>query len=191
MDVAQQLALDSGPAAVTIRALSELTSMSNGALYHAFGSRAGLLGRAWLRDAQRMLAAQGDAVQTALDGGTPEAAVAAVVAAADAPAKFLLESPRAGKFLLTVPRSDLLGDADIPAEIADELTNLDKTLLDLFLRLSEAVWGRADRHTVSVIRDCVVELPTALLLRGRRTPDDIARARLAAAVRGVLSIDPP
>lgn len=190
MDVAQQLAVDSGPAAVTIRALSELTSMSNGALYHAFGSRAGLLGRVYLRDAQRMLAAQSVAVQAALDRGTAHAAMDAVVAAADAPAEFLLAYPRAGMFLLTVSRSDLLGDSEIPTEIADELNTLDKTLLDLFLRLSEAVWGRADRKTVAVIRDCVVELPTALLLRGRRIPDDAARARLAAAVRGVLSVDP-
>jgi hypothetical protein len=36
----------------------------------------------------------------------------------------------------------------------------------------------------------VVELPTALLLRGNRFPDEAARERLAAAVRAVLTIPP-
>ena len=38
-----------GPAAVTIRAISSATGVSNGAVYHTFGSRAGVLARAWLR----------------------------------------------------------------------------------------------------------------------------------------------
>lgn len=67
MDAAESLAVDSGASAVTIRAMSERTSISNGAIYHAFGSRAGLLGRVWVRDARRMLTLQNDAVTTALE----------------------------------------------------------------------------------------------------------------------------
>ena len=86
----------------------------------------------------------------------------------------------------------VLGDDDYEkAEIADELRTLDKTLGDLFIELSRALWDRADRRTVAIIRDCVVELPTALLLRGKHIPDSPARERLAAAVRGVLAIPPP
>lgn len=95
LDVAEALAVESGPAAVTIRALSELTSVSNGAIYHAFGSRAGLLGRVWLRGAQRMLTVQRGSVDDALATGT---AVDAIVAAADAPARFLLDHPTADSF---------------------------------------------------------------------------------------------
>lgn len=36
----ESLAARSGPAAVTIRAVSEATGASNGAVYHGFGSRA-------------------------------------------------------------------------------------------------------------------------------------------------------
>ncbi|PRC47334.1 TetR family transcriptional regulator, partial [Mycobacterium sp. ITM-2017-0098] len=97
LDVAEELAVTAGPAAVTIRALSEATTMSNGALYHAFGTRAGLLARAWVRAAQRFLQLQRDAVEQALGGG-PNAvdeavAVEAVVAAALCPAAFHDQNP--------------------------------------------------------------------------------------------------
>lgn len=192
MDAAEVLAVESGAAAVTVRALSELTTMSNGAIYHAFGSRAGLVGRVWLRAAEQFLAVQRDAVDVALTGGdgSYESAVEAVVAAADAPARFLLERPVQGGFLLTVDRRELLGSDDLPDDLARALRGLDGSLARLFVELSQAVWQRSDRDAVSVIRDCVVELPTALLLRGKRIPNAAIRERLAAAVRAVLSLTP-
>ncbi|MET9028901.1 helix-turn-helix domain-containing protein [Nocardia sp. NPDC004168] len=185
MDAAERLAVDSGPAAVTVRALSEAASVSNGAIYHAFGSRAGLMGRVWLRAAQRFLTLQREAADRALAHG---GAVEAVVAAADAPAEFLVQQPVSGRFLLTVPRRELLGSSEIPDDIAEQLRRLDQTLTELFVNLSRGVFDRADREAVAVIRDCVVELPTALLLRGRRSPDTAVRQRLAAAVRAVLAV---
>src|SRR5699024_481987 len=62
---------------------------------------------------------------------------------------------------------------------------------DLFVKLSRALWSRADRAAVDVIRDCVVELPNALLLRGRRTPTPAARERIAASVRAIVALGPP
>ncbi len=166
--------------------------MSNGAIYHAFGSRAGLVGNVWLRAAEQFLAVQREVVDGALSGSAGrEAAVEAVVAAADTPARFLLDHPVRGRFLLTVSRHELLGSDDLPADLDRALRSLDSTLVKLFIDLSHAVWSRADAGAVSVIRDCVVELPTALLLRGNRTPEPDVRFRLAAAVRAVLSIPPP
>ncbi|TSE01582.1 TetR/AcrR family transcriptional regulator [Skermania sp. ID1734] len=193
MDAAERLAVESGASAVTVRALSEATNVSNGAIYHAFGSRAGLVGRVWLRAAQRFLDLQREAVEQAFRlGENPQAsAVDAVVAAADSPARFLLEFPVAGRFLLTVRRDELLGASEIPDEIAVDLRMLDRTLVELFVRLSRALWDRSDREAVAVVRDCVVELPAALLLRGRRTPDPAVRERLAAAVRAVVTLPPP
>ena len=192
LDVAERLAVSSGPAAVTIRALSEATSVSNGALYHAFGSRAGLLGRAWVRAAEQFLQLQCDAVEEALGSGEPghEAAVAAVVAAALCPALFFDQNPTSAQFLLTVSRSELLGSGEIPTDVATQLRQLDKALGKIFVRLSCSLWGRKDRQALAVIHDCVVALPTALLLRGNRTADVSARERLAAAVRAVLTIPP-
>lgn len=192
MDAAEKLAVDSGPAAVTVRALAEATSVSNGVIYHAFGSRAGLMGRVWLRAAQRFLTLQREAVDRALTAGnSPADAIEAVVAAADTPAEFLLQQPVSGRFLLTVPRRELLGSSEIPDDIAGDLRQLDQRLAELFVTLSRGVFDRTDREAVAVIRDCVVQLPTALLLRGRRTPDPAVRARLAAAVRAVLAAPLP
>ncbi|SDU24459.1 TetR/AcrR family transcriptional regulator [Gordonia westfalica] len=192
LDAAEALAVESGPAAVTVRALSDLTSISNGAIYHAFGSRVGVVGRVWLRAAERFLTAQRVAVDAVLDTGHDrETAVEAVVAAADTPARFSLDHPASGRFLLTVNRDELLGSADLPDDLAGDLRQLDQALVEPFVTLSRALWARADRHTVEIIRDCVVELPTALLLRGRRTADEAVRARCAAAVRAVLALDPP
>ncbi|MFJ1457356.1 TetR/AcrR family transcriptional regulator [Nocardia sp. N2S4-5] len=192
LDTAERIAVESGPAAVTVRALSQATLVSNGAIYHAFGSRAGLTGQVWVRAAERFLELQREAVDKALAAGpAPRNAVEAVVAAADAPAEYLLRHPVSGRFLLTVDRAELLGAGDLPAEVAARLTALDKALTTLFVRLSRELWDRADRESVAVVRDCVVELPTALLLRGQREPDPPARARLAAAVRAVLALTPP
>ncbi len=192
LDTAERMAVDSGPAAVTVRALSAATSVSNGAIYHAFGSRAGLMGRVWSRAAHRFLDLQRAAVDHALAAGSgSEQAVEAVVAAADTPAEFLLRHPTSGRFLLTVSRRELLGSGEIGDDLAGEMRRLDQTLAELFTALADAVFDRTDREAVTVIRDCVVELPTALLLRGRRNPDSALRQRLAAAVRAVLAVPPP
>lgn len=194
LDVAEELAVTAGPAAVTIRALSEATAMSNGALYHAFGTRAGLLGRAWVRAAERFLQLQRDAVEHALDGApvaVDEAtAVEAVVAAALCPAMFHDQNPTSAQFLLTVPRDELLRAGDVPEGVTTELHQLDRALVTIFIRLSRSLWDRKDKQAVALIRDCVVHLPTALLLREKRTADPAARERLAAAVRAVLTIPP-
>lgn len=194
LDAAEELAVGAGPAAVTIRALSEATSVSNGALYHAFGSRAGLLGRAWLRAAESFLQLQRDVVEQALSGrdhaDDAASAVEAVVVAALCPALFSDRKPTSAQFLLTVPRGELLRAGEIPADVAEDLRRLDTALGELLVRLSARLWGRRDRQSVALIRDCVVHLPTALLLRGNRTADTAARDRLAAAVRAVLTIPP-
>lgn len=193
LDAAEQLAVDGGPSAVTVRAVAEATAVSNGAIYHAFGSRGGLVGRAWLRAAHRFLELQQAAVDSAFghaEAGDRAAAVAAVVAAADAPAAFAQEHPRSAKLLLDVRRDELLG-SDVPDDVADQLRQLDSVLVDLFIRLARALWGRADGAAVEVIEACVVGLPTGLLLRGRRVPNPAMRACLNAAVRAVLDLDPP
>ncbi|MEV0947055.1 helix-turn-helix domain-containing protein [Rhodococcus sp. NPDC049939] len=193
LDAAERLAVEGGPSAVTLRAVAGATAMSNGAIYHAFGSRGGLVGRAWLRAAHRFLDLQQKSVEQALaclpaDGRA--AAVDAVVAAADSPAAFAEHFPQSSRFLLTVRRDELLG-ADVPDEVSDKLSRLDSVLTELFTRLTLALWGRKDGRAVEVIESCVVGLPTGLLLHGRRSPDTAMRRHLEVAVRAVLDLDPP
>ena len=190
LDAVESLAVASGPAAVTIRAISAAVGVSNGALYHTFGSRSGLMGRAWLRAGRRFLAVQNDLVDKALSTTGPQAPVAAVVAAADAPAVFAEQHPDSSKVLLTVSREDLL-DSDLPDDVAIELRDLDRLLVGLLIRLAVNLWGRKDARAVDTITTCIVDLPTAILLRRDRLANPTAREHLRASVRAVLDIGPP
>ncbi len=186
LDAVERLAVESGHAAVTIRAISDAIGVSNGAVYHTFGSRAGLVGRAWLRAGHRFLGVQGELIDAALDGD----AAAAVVAAAEAPAVFAEQYPNSAQLVLTVRRDELLGP-DTPTEIATQLRDLDRLLVESMIRLARALWDRKDAAAVDVITICIVELPTAILLRRNRINDPDARERLRAAVRAVLAVGAP
>jgi AcrR family transcriptional regulator len=190
LDAAESLAVHSGPAAVTIRAVAATTGMSNGAIYHTFGSRAELLGRSWLRAARRFLAMQTELVEAHLDAVEPTAAIDAVVAAAETPVAFAERFADSSKLLLTISRDELIGD-ELPAEVAAELAGTDKLLVALMVRLARALWGRGDAAAVDVITTCLVDLPTAILLRRDRLSIPIAREHLRAAVRAVLAVGPP
>lgn len=179
LDAAEQLAVEGGVKAVTIRAVAERAGISNGAIYHAFGSRGGLVGRAWLRAARRFLSLQKQAVDAETDP------VRAVIAAADAPAVFSEQYPSSTRLVFEISRDELIGDA--PAEVQSELRALDIDLRDLLIRLSIAMWDRKDAGSVAVIEDCVVGLPTGLMLRRPLPPTIDTRRRLAAAVEAILS----
>jgi AcrR family transcriptional regulator len=180
LDAAEELAGEGGVKAVTIRAVSERAGISNGAIYHAFGSRGGLVGRAWVRAARRFLALQKQAVDA------EDEPVRAVIAAADAPAVFSEQYPSSARLILGTPREDLIGGA--PAEVQAELQALDTDLRNMLIRLSIAVWDRKDAASVAVIEDCVVGLPTGLMLRRPMPPTNDTRRRLAAAVEAILSV---
>ncbi|PXX71045.1 TetR family transcriptional regulator [Nocardia tenerifensis] len=186
LDAAESLAVRSGPAAVTTRAVSAATGVSNGAIYHTFGSRAELLGRAWLRAAQRFLALQSSLVTAAL---AEQDGVEAVVAAAEAPVVFAEKFPESSRLLLTVERAELLGE--VPESVATELAETDKVLVELMIRLSRHLWGRGDGRAVDVLTLCLVDLPTAILLRRNRFTNPLAREQLRASVRAVLALGPP
>ncbi|WP_026152475.1 helix-turn-helix domain-containing protein [Actinopolyspora halophila] len=200
LDVAERLVVDVGSERLTVRRLSADSGVSNGAIYHAFGSLAALRGRMWLRAALEFLDLQTRLIDEAL-GAAPTSgdAVEAVVAAADAPAVLAERRPAAARMLMTVRRQQLLGPG-LPEELADSLLGLDRRLVsEVLCRLASALWGRRDGSSVEVITTCVVDLPTALLRRAlsqvtadsavRITAD--VRARLATAVRAVLDREPP
>ncbi|MCP2296822.1 transcriptional regulator, TetR family [Nocardia amikacinitolerans] len=208
LDAAESLAVRGGPAAVTIRAVAAATGVSNGALYHTFGSRSGVLGRAWLRAARRFLAVQNELVEGAAgsegDSGVGESKSAAqqldsaanavrdeaIVAAAEAPSVFAERFPDSSRLLLTVSREQLLGE-DLPEDVAAEVRAAERALIDLLVRLAQRRWGRRDRRVVEVLTTCLVDLPTAILIRRERIAEPFAREQLRAAVRAVLAVGPP
>ncbi|GAA3801990.1 TetR/AcrR family transcriptional regulator [Amycolatopsis tucumanensis] len=178
LDTAERLVAEDG--AVSVRSLASAAGVSNGAIYHAFGSIAALLGRVWLRAATDFLDLQSELADAAV---SPEDAV---VAAAAAPAVFAERRPHAARMLLTVDKDQLLGPG-LPTELADALFALDKRVVALLVRLSRAMWDRRDAVAVGVMTTCVVDLPTAFFRRELDTSAD-HRDRLAAAVRAVLAV---
>jgi AcrR family transcriptional regulator len=190
LDAVESLAVESGPAAVTIRGVSAAVGASNGALYHTFGSRSGLLGHAWLRAGRRFLTVQNTLVDESLAKPGPQAPVAAVVAAADAPVVFAEQYPESAELLLTVRRKEVV-NSDLPDEITSEIRDLNRLLIGLMIRLAVNLWDRKDALAVDTITTCIVDLPTAVLLQRKRLGSATARAHLRAAVRAVLDVGPP
>ena len=188
LDHARRLWVEGGPGGVTIRGLAAESGVSNGAIYHAFGSRDGLLARIWVREAQRFLELQRAAVAAALDAGGPVADV--VVAAALTPAAYA-EHDEPGARLLLATTGDELADRDLAPQERAELRRLRRELGGLITDLGDRLWGRTDRAALTTVRYCVVDLPGALLLAPARLTDPVARHALELAVRGILSEPPP
>ncbi|MFF0545144.1 TetR family transcriptional regulator [Nocardia thailandica] len=189
LDAAEELAVTAGPAAVTVRAVAAATGMSNGALYHSFGSRPELLARTWLRAAHRFLAAQAEPLDRAVAAADRATAFEAVVDAAETPARFAGTHPASARLLLVLDRRILL-DGELSESTAAEIAGTEKALVDAMIRVARALWGRGDRRGVATITTCLVDLPTALLLRRDRLTDPLARRHLRAAVRAVLESGP-
>jgi AcrR family transcriptional regulator len=184
LDAAEELLVEHGRAGLTVRALSGRAGVSNGSIYHAFGTVEDVVASAWLRRAEEFLDLQRDGVDEGLARGD---ARAAVQAAADAPARLAEGNLRAARLLVALDRDELLTDA-VSGPVADRLRALDAALLYTLRVLARAARGRADAAAVDVITTCVVHLPTALLfpkIRAGGVPP-LTRAQLAAAVGAVL-----
>ena len=188
LDAAESLAVEAGPAGVTTRAVAAAAGISNGAIYHNFGSRTELVARTWLRAARRFLDVQTELVDAALADKAADP-VDAVVAAAQAPAVFYERRRQSAQLVWRVQRDQLLGP-DLPASLAAELKDLDRQLIDLMVRLSSHLWDRRDGAAVDAITVCIVDLPTAIILSRNRISNSWARDRLSAAVRAVLADEP-
>jgi AcrR family transcriptional regulator len=189
LDAAESLAVQTGPASVTTRAVAAAAGMSNGAIYHSFRSRGDLVAQTWLRAARAFLDVQSDLVDSALADSSADP-IAAVVAAADAPAVFFRLHPQSSRLLLRVDRDQLLGD-ELPQDVTTDLAALDRALIGLMMRLSVHLWKRKDAAAVDAITLCIVDLPTAILLSRNRIGSAWARDQLKSAVRAVLADGPP
>ncbi len=180
-----------GVPAVTIRAVAAASGMSNGAIYHSFGSRAELVARMWIRAARRFLDVQNELVDAALaDGPGGDAAVQAVVRAAEAPAEFAERYPASSRLVSVLRHDEVLG-AELPESVAAEVRAQHRGLVAVMRRLSAHLWHREDRRAVEVVTACIVDLPTALLLSRDRLADPDTRMRLRAAVRAAVTAGPP
>jgi AcrR family transcriptional regulator len=189
IDSAEELVAQDGIEALTIRALTKASGVSNGAIYRAFESRGGLLGCVWIRAERRFL----DLLTSLIEDvnsqpcGDP---LDAVYAAAETSLLYPEMYPGSAALLLTVRREEVVSQP-MPREIADQLDALDGELADVMSQLAAGLWERSDSGAVDLIATCIVDLPKWIALRGERYSLPILRDYLHAAVRSVLEVGPP
>lgn len=189
LDSTEDLVAQDGIEAVTIRALTKATGVSNGAIYRTFESRGGLLGRVWIRAEQRFLGQLTGFIEeaTARPGSEP---LDAVYAAAETSLLYPELHPGSAACLMTVHRHDVVNQP-MPREIAEQLQALELQLTDVMAQLAEALWQRSDAGAVDLIATCIVDLPKWIARGGKRYSLSIQRDYLRAAVRSVLEVGPP
>jgi AcrR family transcriptional regulator len=193
LDHARDLWAEKGVDGLTIRALGERSGASNGAIYHAFGSRASLLLQVWARTAEAFLDHQEAAAVEALAGAGPHEAV---LAAALAPATYAALDPAGARVLLGPAgrRDGGLDETGLSADERGRLRRHRRRVGALVTRLAAEVWPGADdarrREALALVRYCLVDLPGALLLAPERLDDPVPRRALTHAVRGILQAGP-
>lgn len=189
LDSTEDLVAQDGIEAVTIRALTKATGVSNGAIYRTFDSRGGLLGRVWIRAERRFLDQLTSLVEEAKaqPGSEP---LDAVYAAAETSLLYPDLYPGSSACLMTVRREDVVSQP-MPAAIAEHLRALERELAAVMAQLAEGLWGRSDQSAVNLIATCIIDLPKWIGPRGERYSLPIVRDYLRAAVRSVLEVGPP
>lgn len=187
LDHARALWVADGMAAVTIRALSERSGVSNGSIYHHFSSRNHLLAEVWAKEASRFRAYQREQIEAARAGGTAEdAAVAAALTTGG-----YADVEGAAVRVLMASRPDVLTPDGLPDQLAKELRRHRASAAALIADLAEEVWGRSDETARRLMRHCVVDIPARIFMSSKVPNDPIARYAIEHAVRGVLAAGPP
>ncbi|MCX6396325.1 MAG: helix-turn-helix domain containing protein [Propionibacteriales bacterium] len=186
LDHARSLWVTEGVAAVTIRALSQHSGVSNGSIYHRFESRNHLLAEIWAREATAFRAYQRDQIEDARTHGCPQDAV---FAAALVSGSYAEVEPSTARVLLA-SRPDVLDDTALPGPVAQQLREHRADAARLITELADAVWDRTDRTALILMRHCVVGIPARLFLTARTPNDPLARYAIEHAVRGILTAGP-
>ncbi|WP_156746315.1 TetR/AcrR family transcriptional regulator [Mycobacterium sp. 1423905.2] len=189
IDAVEQLVAQHGTDALTIRALTKATGVSNGAIYRTFESRGGLLGRARIRAERRFLSLLAGAVDEAHERSAADPREA-VHAAAETSLIYPEMYPGSAALLLTVGRNEVVTQP-MPRDVADQLAALQRELAALITQLAQRLWGRGDDDAVDLVATCIVDLPKWIAVRGKRYSMPVMRDYLRAAVRSVLSVGPP
>lgn len=187
LDHARALWVAEGMSAVTIRALSARSGVSNGSIYHHFESRNHLLAEVWAREAAAFRSYQREQIEKARSSGS---AADAVVAAALVTGGYADVDTSAVRVLLA-SRPDVLNDADLPAPVAKQLREHRAYAAGLIAELAKEMWGVSDDVATTVIRNCVVDIPARIFMAAGRPNDPLARYVIEQAVRGVLAAGRP
>lgn len=187
LEHARALWVEEGQAAVTIRALSARSGVSNGAIYHHFSSRTHVLAQIWTREASAFRTFQRERIEEARETGTAQDAV---IAAALAPGGYADVRGAAARVLLGT-RPDALDADGVPDELVKEVRRHRDGAATLIVDLAEEVWGRSSKDAKRLMSNCVVDIPTRIFMAADKPNDKLARHAIEHAVRGIVAAGPP
>lgn len=183
LDAVIRIAASQGPAAATVKSISDLSGAPTGSMYHRFPSRGYMLAAAWLRSAQRAEIG----FLAALDHPEP---LAAAIRAANATFDFADAHPLEG-LVLARHRAEEFG-AEWPADLASSLTahraRIDGALRGLAARLHDRDPDAALRGRVHF---ALLDMPAAAIGRHLTPPSPLDPAVRALAVESIAALLSP
>lgn len=179
LDAAVRLAAESGPAALSMRAVAAAVGAPSGSMYHRFAGRPALLAEVWLRAVAAFQTGYVDALNTA------DPLTAAVAAA-----RHIVEWSRANPAytaILSYSPADF-GSADWPDEAMARLEATNRRTLRAVRALARRL-GATNKADVDRVTVVVLDLPYGLVrrhLRSGRIPRH-ATALVEHCARAILS----
>jgi AcrR family transcriptional regulator len=184
LDHARDIVLERGVRAATMEAIARTSGAPMGSLYHYFSSHDELLARLWVRAVRRSQAA----FRAAAENEDPEqAALAAALSIYD----FCVRERDDARLLTSMRREDLI-HAELPADLTQELKNLNQPVRETLVDLSRRLYGDAQPEDLDRVLLATFDLPYGIarpfVLRGR-TPPKQRRKLLEAAVLAVIRDD--
>jgi AcrR family transcriptional regulator len=174
LDAARDLLLADGSGSATIEAIAEASGAPTGSIYHRFGSRDELVIRLWMRAVYR---SQASFIAALERQDAKEAALAASIAIID----FCEEHPADAQLLVSFRREDLIRTTP-RAELAEELTDLNRPVERAVVNLARRLYGKPTRAALDRTLLAVFDLPYGAARRYL-----IQRAKLPAGLRDDLT----
>jgi AcrR family transcriptional regulator len=174
LDAARDLLLADGSGSATIEAIAEASGAPTGSIYHRFGSRDELVIRLWMRAVYR---SQASFIAALERQDAKEAALVASRAIID----FCEEHPADAQLLVSFRREDLIRTTP-RAELAEELTELNRPVERAVVNLARRLYGKPTRAALDRTLLAVFDLPYGAARRYL-----IQRANLPAGLRDDLS----
>jgi AcrR family transcriptional regulator len=184
LDVARTIAVDHGPASVTIAAVSAASGAPSGSLYHRFDDRSALLGQLWLRTTGRFQAGFLEALASA---PSAEGCVAAAIHVV----RWSRDHSAEARLLLRGPED--FAAAEWPAPTRRRAAS-DRRALEAALRERATELGGPATEALDRVVLAAVDLPYAVVRRhlasGRRAKLPAGTEALVEHAARALTRDP-
>jgi AcrR family transcriptional regulator len=153
VDAALKIAVDQGPAAVTIAAVAGAVGAPVGSVYHRFLSRDIILAKVWLQ----VVASFQEGFLKALDQGEG-------LQAALHTSRWVRRHPAEARILLLYRREELVS-GDWPEELRESAVQIKRQLDDGIRRYTRQTFGRRSREALDRTIFALIDVPYAAVRR--------------------------